>query len=127
MAERIGKAALVAELAQSRAQISGSMAGLRSDLAIGKKVRATLSRNRLAWFSGAAILGLLLSKIPARKSKFSIKTGPLIEKKEQSAGKAALFLTGLKFVLDLAKPGLMTWAKGRLADRIRGRRDPFPR
>ncbi|MEO8351828.1 MAG: hypothetical protein ABI680_08850 [Chthoniobacteraceae bacterium] len=127
MAERSGKKALVAELTQSRAQIAGCLAGLRSDLAVGKKVRATVNRNRLAWFSGAAIFGLLLSKIPARRSKLQVKTSPLITKKQESAGKAALLIAGLKFVLDLAKPSLMKWARALLADRIRGRRDPFPR
>ncbi len=127
MAEQSGKKALVAELTQSRAQIAGCVVGLRADLDVGKKFRATVNRNRLAWFSGAAVLGLLLSKIPARRSKDQGRASPLVTKKQESAGKAALLVAGLKFALDLAKPSLIKWARNRLADRVRGRRDSFPR
>ena len=61
----------------------------------------------------AAILGLLLSRIPAKRRKIVLK-GPVVRNNEvQKAGRAAFLLGALKIVLDLAKPALLSWGKSR--------------
>ena len=68
------KAELLAELAAARANIAATGTALhaasdsiRHKFDIPARAKASFENHRSAWLSGAAIFGLLLSKLPARK------------------------------------------------------------
>ncbi len=113
MADRPHKPSLTAELAAARAELTGYTAALRCDLDLGARIKRGVARNRAAWFGGAAVLGLLLSKIPPLRRKAPVRKSAARNDATAAAGKAAFGLTVLKFGLDFAKPALMAWAKRR--------------
>ena len=111
MAKPPDRKALIAELAASRAALTGYTTALRDDVALGAKIKRSFHANRTAWLGGAAVLGLLLSRLPGSRRKVAIHA-PAAE-----AGKAAFALTALKFGLDFAKPALLRWFKDRWLSR----------
>lgn len=116
MADSLHQKELVAELAASRSQISGYVSALRHDLDVGSRIRRGVSHNPAAWFGGAAVIGLLLSRVVAGRRKVVVK-GPSFHRKEaQSSGRAALFLSALQIGMDFAKPALVSWVKSRFSD-----------
>jgi hypothetical protein len=108
------KLALTRELDRSRSDLGLHAAQARILANPEPKLRASFSRHRVAWIGAAAVLGLLLAKIPARtkKVKASRKSDPLIA----DNAKAGLALGAFKIAFDLAKPFLMAWATTRLGD-----------
>lgn len=108
MADTTDRKALIAELAASRAALTGYTAAVRHDLALGARLKRSFHANRTAWCGGAAVFGLLLSKLPSARRKVVIHAPPAAE-----AGKAALALTALKFALNFTKPALFGWVKDR--------------
>ncbi|HEX5176073.1 MAG TPA: hypothetical protein VFV83_03535 [Chthoniobacteraceae bacterium] len=109
---------LVARLDDARARVAGHSRGVRAHLHPGEKLRALFKRQRLGWLGGAAVLGLLLAKLPPRMKKVPVRRGKKGKDREQlaNAGKAGLTLGVLKLVLDLAKPILIAWATKRMGD-----------
>lgn len=105
------KQSLVAELDSARAQCTAYTSALRHDLHFGTRLKANVSANPVAWFAGAAITGLLISRISLAPRKVVVK-GPAVRNAQtENAGKAAVGLTVLKFGLDFAKPALLAWLK----------------
>ena len=91
--------------------MSGYVTAVRHDLDISARFRTSVARNPLAWFVGAAVIGLLLSKIPPTRRKVVVKGPALRSGQAEKAGKAAILVTVLKFGFDLARPVLLLWAK----------------
>ena len=113
MADPIDKTKLTYELAAARAKMSGYAGALRHDLDIGARLKTGVTRNPVAWFAGAVVVGLVLSRIPTGHRKVVVK-GPSFRNKDvEKAGKAATALAVLKFGLDFAKPAIVAWAKRR--------------
>lgn len=112
MANSSDHQALIAELAASRAALTGYTTAVRHDLDLGAKLKRSFKANQTAWLGGAAVLGLLLSKVPSTRRKVIIHAPPAAE-----AGKLALALTALKFALNFAKPALFDWVKDRWQSR----------
>lgn len=111
MANPPDRKALIAELAASRAALTGYATALRDDVALGAKLKRSFHANRTAWFSGAAVVGLLLSRLTGRRTKVVIHS-PVAE-----AGKTGLVLSALKFGLNFAKPALVGWITDRWLSR----------
>lgn len=125
MADPIDKKELMEELAAARGRMSGYVAALQRDLDLGARLKTGVAYNPLAWFAGAAVVGLLLSKIPPMRGKVVVK-GPAIRNNQaQKAGHAAILLTILKFGFDVAKPAIILWAKRRFFS-ARARATPSP-
>ncbi|MEO6740890.1 MAG: hypothetical protein ABIP20_11595 [Chthoniobacteraceae bacterium] len=103
--------ALIAELAASRDSLTAYTTAIRHDLDFGAKVTRSFHGNQTAWLGGAALLGLLLSKLLPARRKVVIPT-PVAE-----VGKAAFALTALKFALNFAKPALFGWMRDRWLNR----------
>src|SRR5215217_4498298 len=107
------KAELIAELDRARVRATANTQALRMDFAFKPRLRRAFQRNRTAYLGGAALFGLLLSKIPPRtkKVKVKVKAWPWSRDKEQmkTAGKAGIMFALLKLALDLAKPSMVTW------------------
>lgn len=113
MAEPTDKKKLAQELDAARNRMTGYVGALRHDLDIGARLKTGVTKNPVAWFAGAVVVGLILSRIPSKRRKVVVK-GPSFRNKDvENAGKAATALAVLKFGLDFAKPALVAWAKRR--------------
>ena len=122
MAEQTLKQSLIADLESARAQLAGYSTALRHDLNVGARLKGGVARNPVAWFGAAAVVGLLLSKIPSPRRKTVIKMPASGKKQAGTAGKAAFALGALKLGLDFAKPAIMSWISKQLHDRMGSRR-----
>ena len=108
---------LIAELAASRAALSGYSTALRHDFDFGAKLKRNFRVHPAAWIGGAALLGLLLSKLLPARRKVVIHGPAMGSQPAANAGKAAIALTALKFALDFAKPALLRWLTDRYVSR----------
>ena len=113
MADQSLKETLVNELAVSRAQFGVNKAELRDDLAFGRKLKRQLRQNPVPWFAGAAVLGLLLSKLSPMRRKVVVKPPKLRQTKAEDMGKAGIAVALLNFGLQLAKPTLLRILRDR--------------
>lgn len=111
MALATDKQALTSELDRAREQFTAYTSALRRDLHVGTRLKAKVAANPVAWFGGAAITGLLISRITRAPRKVVVKTPALPKGQAANAGKAAFGLTLLKFGLDFAKPALLAWLR----------------
>lgn len=93
------------------------MTALRHDLNLGSRLKAGVAGNPVLWFSGAAVVGLLISQIPPSRRKVVVKGPALHNDQAAKAGKAAFALTALKFALDYAKPAIVSWIKKKILER----------
>ena len=108
------KAALIAELSRARATMANHTQGLRGGVDVGGRVHSGFERHRGAWLSGAALLGLILGKVPPRTKKVPMNAANRAQ--FAKAGKAGFFLTIVKLVIDFAKPLMIAWATKRMGD-----------
>ena len=113
MADPTDKNILIAELAAARNELGGYTTALRHDLDFSAKLKRGVRMHPAVWFGGAALFGLLLSRISPTRRKPSAPTSFFRSQKTAQAGKAAFALTALKFGLDFAKPVLLRWLKDR--------------
>jgi len=121
MAESTDRKTLIAELANARDTLTGYTAALRHDMDFGANLKRRVRGNPTAWFGGAALFGLLLSRIPPLRRKPVVR-GPIFARGQaEQAGKVAFGLTILKFVLDFARPTLLRWVKERYLNRANRR------
>jgi hypothetical protein len=109
------KAALIAELSRARADMARNSQGLRGGVNVGGRVQSGFERHRGAWLSGAALLGLILGKVPPRTKRVPMNSKDR-GKFAQQAGKAGFFMGILKLVIDFAKPLMIAWATKRMGD-----------
>lgn len=107
MADQPRKESLTAELDAARANLGGYVNVLRHDLDVGERLRSNFARHQAGWFAAAAGFGLLLSRIPRLGRKPVVQAPFVWNAQAQKAGKGALVLSALKFVLGIAKPGIM--------------------
>lgn len=101
------KAELLAEIAAARARIATtgtalktSADSLRHTFNIPARAKVSFEKHRSVWLSGAALFGLLLSKLPARKKTV------FVEHATGATGKLATAWSLFKFASGLAKPFL---------------------
>ncbi len=101
------KAALLAEIAAARARLVETGEGLRAALEcvrhkldVPTRAKESFQENKPAWIGGAALVGLLLSKIPARKKTVLVERGLGIA----AGGKLAMLWGAAKFAGAIAKP-----------------------
>jgi hypothetical protein len=114
MADQALKQSLINELAIARSQFGVNKAELREDLAVGKKFRRQLHRNPVPWFAGAALVGLLLSKLPPMRRKVVVNPPKIRRQRAEEMGKAGIVVALLNFALQLAKPTLIKLIVERL-------------
>jgi hypothetical protein len=125
MADPAKKQSLIREIQEARGQVAGNIVALKQDLSIGNRFRRSVRENPLAWYGSAALIGLLLSKIPPMGKKVVVPR-PIFAK-EQKAGKAAMILGAIKIALDLGRPLIINWLKERASNRPPMGRTPRPR
>ena len=108
------KTALVAELAAARSRLSEAGGALRTALDLPSRAKESFKRHRPTWLGGAALAGLVLSKLPTRRKTVFVEraTGKAIG----ASGKLGLMWTAAKFAFDLAAPFVSELAGKRFGD-----------
>ena len=124
MAEQTSKHSLTTELDTARAQLAGYVGALRHDLDLGARVKAGVAGHPRVWFAGAAVLGLLISRIFGSRRKVVVKGPALRNDQVATAGKAAFGLTVLKLGFDFAKPLLLGWIRKMIVERAASKSRP---
>ena len=115
MAEDQRKTELTAELARARRRIGENLGALRRDLDFPARVKNAVFKHPRAWAGGAALFGVLVARLTARKKKVA-PSKKNTEAQIVGAGKAGLLLGALKIAFDLSRPALAKWASQRVAD-----------
>lgn len=124
MADQTRKQSLSSELQGARSQMGNFVVGLREDLDVGTRLKSNYSSHPGAWFGGAAVLGLLLSRIvPSRRKAFpKLPSGwnyPI-----QKTGKFGTVLSALKFVFTVAQPAIAGLMRKRIESRVAAQNPP---
>ena len=109
------KAELIAQLDAQRVQLSASARGLRRSADVGARVKASILQSRAVWFGGAALLGLLLTRLRRPRQVFVDRQSG---KKIQAAERTGLLLAVAKIAFDLARPTLLRWASGKVSETL---------
>ena len=89
----------VIECATARSRLSETASALRAALDVPSRAKESFQRHRPTWLGGAALLGLVLSKLPSRRSTVFVEraTGKALG----AAGKLGFAWTAAKFAFDL--------------------------
>jgi len=127
MAQDSRKSELIAELARSRETISASVRGAGRGLDVAQRTRAAFAQHRVAWLSGAGLLGFVLAKLPGRTKKVVVGRKGAAAQTGETAVKAGLLITVLKLVFDLARPALTKWLTQRVVTYAQQRYAPQAR
>ena len=114
------KADLSAELDRARARVSRYFGELREDLNVPAHLKSSIRRNKSAWLGGAALLGLLLPNLPARKKKIYIEKGT--NKRVRDVEKAGMALGIAKLAFSAIKPAITAFATKKVAEAVTRRR-----
>jgi hypothetical protein len=104
---------LKAQIAHSRALVSRDLRGLRYELDFPHKIRKSFQRQTVFWLAGAAAIGLLLTRLPARAKKVYVE--PRIGGKSKHRLLEAGFVLGaLKIAATLFRPVIVDLVRKRL-------------
>ncbi len=124
MAGDADKAELIAQIAAARAQMAETgraleQAGeaLKHKLDVPARARASYQKNKVAWLTGAALAGFLLSRLPARQKTVYVErsTGQALGTAGK-LGKLGMLWGALKFATSFAKPFLADMVGQRVQD-----------
>jgi hypothetical protein len=116
---------LKAQIAHTRALFSRDLSGLRYELDFLGKIRKSFRRQTVFWLAGAAAVGLLLTRLPARTKKVYVE--PRIGGKSKHRLLEAGFVLGaLKIAATLLRPVIVDLVKNRLSG-FAGKKSPLPR
>ena len=122
------KHAILAEIAAARDRLSATGEALRRTLDVPGRAQESFQRHRPAWLGGAALVGLVLSKIPSRKKTVFVEraTGKALG----AAGKLGTVWSVAKLAFDIALPlvgDLAGKSLGEISKRFtRARKNPPP-
>jgi hypothetical protein len=116
MAHDARKAELIAALDRARSRLAANAHGLRDDVNPLSCVQRSFRRNGFSWVGGAALLGVLLARLPARTRVVTVDRRGQKVQDTRKAATAGLTLGALKIAFDLAKPWLVGWISRRLAN-----------
>ncbi|MEA3186636.1 MAG: hypothetical protein QOD99_466 [Chthoniobacter sp.] len=118
MVEHI-KTELAVELDRARAKLARNVDAFRRDIDLSAHFKKSFRANRGPWIGAAAMLGLLVAKLPARKKKVYVdRSGKESMKRLEKAG---LALALAKLALSAAKPALTAFATKKISDYSRRR------
>lgn len=119
MAEPDVKIELAAELERARGRLAHNFGALRQDLDVATHLKHSLSEHKTAYIGGATLLGLLLSKLPARKKKI------YVDRKSKDAvkdvEKAGIWIVLLQLIFKAFQPMLTSLVSQQLASYLKTR------
>jgi hypothetical protein len=119
MAEPDLKSQLAADLERARGRIARTADLLRHDLDVGTHLKESFHQNKAAYIGGATFLGLLLSKIPARKKKIYVERKG--DKAVKEVEKAGLWLVILQFLFKTFRPMLTSLVTKGVTEFVKSR------
>jgi hypothetical protein len=110
------KAALIAQIDRTRSRLTANRRELANDLDFPKKLKSSFVGHRGVWLGGAALFGLIISRLPPRRKKAAPrpKAKATAKVEAERAGMAGIGLALLKIAFNVAKPMLITWATKRM-------------
>src|SRR5688572_7090125 len=114
MADPANEESRIAALHEARGPAAGKIGELRHDFCITERFRRSVRNHPTAWYAGAAVVGLILSRIPSMGKKVVVPQPVYLGNEAKKAGKAAFALGALKTLIDLGKPFASMWLKDRL-------------
>lgn len=110
------KSEIMARIAATRPQMARHYAGVKRGVSVSRRLQRSTGSHPSIWMAGAASLGWLLSRIPARKKKIYVDS--LGDKKVRRGFFTAIVITLLKITADLAKPAVIAFASKKVADSL---------
>lgn len=119
MDESSVKVELAADLDRARARIARNYGALRHGLDIGTHFKESFHQNKAAYIGGATFLGLLLSKLPARRKKVYVDRKSKAGIKQ--AEKAGFWLVLLQFLFNSLRPMLSSLVAKQVTEFVRSR------
>lgn len=109
------KAELLAELEASRAQLSRALRAAGEDLNVAARLKHSIVQQKTAWFTGAAIAGWVLSRLPGRRNAPAASQRPAEALGwAQKTERAGFWLAVLNFLFNLCKPFLTALATRKI-------------
>jgi|GEM_PF-799581 len=111
------KARLIAELERSRSGLARDLRGMRRSLDVGAHLKSAILRQKTLWFTGAAVTGWLLTRLPGRRKKQEAEPKPsrwMPKAKESSKGGWILTLLGLAGTL--LKPAITSYLSQKIEE-----------
>ncbi len=113
------KSQLIAELERSRAGLARDMRGVRQGLDVGSHVKHAILRQKTLWFTGAAVTGWLLSRIPGRLKEPKEKPQTLLSRfmpEPKEAKRSGWLLALLGLAGTLLKPAVTSFLTHKLTE-----------
>lgn len=107
------KAELIRALSHARSKLDAAGGTLHQALDFRTRVGRSLSENKWLWLGGAAIVGVILAKLPSRTRTVKLDVGGKRVKGEDVA-KTGAAIAVAKVVFDLARPVLLKLAMEKL-------------
>jgi hypothetical protein len=110
--------------AASRQALSQAGRHLQNSTDLGSRVRSSMQGHLATWVGSAAVIGWVLSRLPARKKKIYVNTGHAASVGPQTAAKSGLFVAIIGLVFKLVQPLLQKIVLekiGHLAERHLGK------
>jgi hypothetical protein len=122
MADTARKRELIAQLDRARSRATAHQRELTQDLQVGDKLKESVNSHRGTWLGAAALVGLLISKIPPRTKTIKISAGNngKVAKEAKQFGMAGLGLAALKWLFDLVRPLVISWGSRYVKSRLSG-------
>ena len=110
------KVALIAQLDRTRSRLAANRRELAEDLDVPKKLKSSFVGHRGVWLGGAALFGLIISRLPPRRKKSAppSKAKATAKVEAERAGMAGIGFALLKIAFNVAKPILISWATKRM-------------
>jgi hypothetical protein len=106
------KAELIADLAAVRRRADRSTLAIRESLDVPARVRRSVSHNLFAWLGCAALLGVVVAKLPPRTRKVLVDQDG--KRVRSNVAKSGLLLTVATVAFNAARPLLLKIAIERL-------------
>ena len=107
------KADLLAELQVSRAQLSRALRATGEDLDVAARLKQSILHRKTAWFTGAAIVGWVVTRLPGRRPAAPQKPAAPLGW-TQKTERAGLLFAVLSFLFNLSKPFLTALATRKI-------------
>ena len=122
MAGETDKAALVVALAAARARLTETgeslcvaCEGVRAKLDVPARAKESFAEHKSVWLGGSALVGFLLSKLPARSKTVVIERGAGLV----APGKFAMLWDAAKFAGAVARPFIGDLTSERINELLR--------
>lgn len=107
------KAELIAQLARARASLDRASAQVREAVDVPRKLRRSVANHLFIWLGGAALVGVVIAKLPRRTKKVLVDAdGRRVA--TGNVAKTGLLFAAAKIAFDVARPALLKLAVEQL-------------